>query len=253
MNPITDAELLLFHYRDGLDADRHAQIEDELLFDAALRRRLSALRDTLSAVDAHWPPVAADDGLEARVWARLAPQLSPRRVQRRGWTRLVEWLALPAAPRLALAGLVVAALAVGFLLGRQAPPVRDPATPPTALLGDDAASRVLAGYLADHLQQTERALLVASHSPRDGAAAIDLAASLVDANRLYALAAERAGKPALAQFLRELEPVLVELGSAPGAVDADLALQIREHDLPFKTRAAAALARQQLAGSPQSL
>jgi len=253
MNPISDAELLQFHYRDGLDNARLAQIEDELFVDAALRQRLADLRESLTLVGAHWPPTQADEHLEARVWARLQPTLTARPVAMSWWRKLADALGNISSPRLALAGVVIAALVIGFLLGQQTPSPTNAPTASTALLREDAATRVLAAYLVNHLQDAERALLVASHSPQDGAAAADLAASLIDANRLYALAAERAGKPALGQFLRELEPVLIELSTEPDAVNADLALQIRQRDLTFKTRAAAAVARQQLAGHPQSL
>jgi hypothetical protein len=240
MNMISDAELLLFHYRDGLAAERVAQIEDELLFDAELRGRLAALRETLTQVGADWPQVEADADLEARVWARLQPALRPRAQSRSPWQRLSAWLLHPPARPLVFASLLGVALTLGFLLGRQVEPM--PTAPAAALLADDASARVLAAYLSRHLQNTERALLVASNSPQDAAIAADLAASLLDSNRLYALAAERAGKPALGQFLRELEPILIEIASDEAGAGPALGEEIRRRDLTFRTRAAAALA-----------
>jgi len=249
---ISDADLLLFHYRDGLDPERLAQIEDELLFDATLRGRLAALRETLTQVGAEWPRSEPAADLEARVWARLQPALPPRSAPVTPWQRLHAWLSMPSAPRLLFASLIGAALALGFLLGRQ---TEAPATAPASatLLADDASSRVLAAYLSNHLQSAERALLVASNSPQDGAAAADLASALLDSNRLYALAAERAGKPALGQFLRELEPVLIELASEGNVITPALGAEIRRRDLAFRSRAAAALARQSLGDRTQSL
>jgi hypothetical protein len=59
------------------------------------------------------------------------------------------------------------------------------------------------------------------------------------------VAAERAGKPALAQFLLELEPVLRELANGDGDAalgGAGLAQeQIRSRDLLFRLRALEAL------------
>jgi anti-sigma-K factor RskA len=211
---VTDQELVLFHYRDGLDASRVAEIEHALFFDAELRLRLAALRETLATAAEQWPQPEADPALEARVWARLAPSL-PARASRQSWVeRLRGWIEPLRPAPVAFASLLLAALGIGYLLGqREAAPPQAPAS----LLADDASARMLAAFLAGHLQDTERALLVASHSPDDAAAAQQLAVELLESHRLYALAAERAGKPALAQFLRELEPVLIELANEQGA------------------------------------
>lgn len=239
MQPISDEDLVLFHYRDELPRERMEEIEEALFYDAGLRLRLAALRETLSAATEAWPQTEADAGLEARVWERLAPAL-PKRVvpEKTSWFDWRSWFSHPRNSQVAFASMLLAALGIGYLLGRPAPaPVDDP------LLAQDASRRVLAAYLAAHLEDTERALLVASNSPDDGAAASELASSLLDTNRLYALAAERAGKPALGQFLRDLEPVLIELANEEGSIDPALGEEIRNRDLTFKTRAAAALAR----------
>jgi len=247
MQPISDEDLVLFHYRDQLPRERMQEIEEALFFDAGLRLRLAALRETLSAVGEAWPQPEADAGLEARVWERLAPAL-PRRIQAEqpSWLDWRSWFSAPRNGRIAFASMLIAALGIGYLLGRpaQMPAERAP------LLADDASQRVLAAYLAAHLEDTERALLVAANSPADGQAASDLAQSLLDSHRVYALAAERAGKPALGQFLRELEPVLIELANEDGRIEPALGDEIRRRDLTFKTRAAAALARNDAAPDP---
>lgn len=245
VQPISDEDLVLFHYRDELPRERMQEIEEALFFDAGLRLRLAALRETLSAASDAWPQPEADTGLEARVWERLAPAL-PKRVKEPAQSRLDwrSWFSFPRNSQIAFASMLLAALGIGYLLGRPAAPPHD------ALLAEDASRRVLASYLAAHLEDTERALLVASNSPGDGAAASELAVSLLDTNRMYALAAERAGKPALGQFLRELEPVLIELANEDGAIAAGLGDEIRRRDLTFKTRAAAALARNDAAPPP---
>ena len=245
MQPISDEDLVLFHYRDELPRERMQEIEDALFYDAGLRLRLAALRETLSATSEGWPQPEADAGLEARVWERLAPAL-PKRVTEAApsWLDWRSWFSFPRNSQIAFASLLLAAVGIGYLLGRPAAPPRD------VLLAEDASRRVLATYLAAHLENTERALLVASNSPDDGDAASELAASLLDTNRLYALAAERAGKPALGQFLRELEPVLIELANEDGAIAPGLGDEIRRRDLTFKTRAAAALARNDAAPPP---
>lgn len=251
MNPVTDRELVLFHYGDGLDASRAAQVEQALVYDAELRLRLADLRESLAVIADAWHEPAADAGLEARLWRRLEPQLAPRPAQP-GWRRRwLEWIELLRPAQVAFASLVIAALGVGYLMGRQQTPVD--AAPQAPLLAEDASARVLAAYVAAHLQDTERALLVASHSPDDSETAQRLAADLLDSHRLYALAADRAGKPQLAAFLREIEPVLIEIANEQGAMSPALGAEIVERDLAFKSRAAASLARNELAASPQSL
>jgi hypothetical protein len=253
MNHVTDRELVLYHYGDGLDRARARQIEDALAFDAELRLRLADLRESLAVVGAGWP---VDDGapdLEQRLWLRLEPQLA-RRIAPAPWRqRWLEWIEPLRPAPVMFASIVVAALCIGYLAGRRDSAVPPPGAAAAPLLADDAANRVLTAYLVSHLQDTERALLVASRSPEDGEAAQRLAASLLDSHRLYALAAERAGKPQLAAFLRELEPVLIELSNEQGGVSPALGAAIVDRDLAFKSRAAAALARNELAAAPQSL
>lgn len=254
MNPVTDRELVLFHYGDGLDPLRTAQVEQALGYDAELRLRLADLRESLAVIAAAFPAPAADEGLEARLWRRLEPQLAPRAQQTSWRRRWLDWIEPLRPAQVAFASLLIAALGVGYLLGRQeSAPVAPVAPGTSALLADDAAARVLSAYLVAHLQDTERALLVASHSPHDGETAQQLAATLLDSHRLYALAADRAGKPQLAAFLRELEPVLIELANEQGDVSPALGAEIVDRDLAFKSRAAASLARNELAASPQSL
>lgn len=252
MSMISDRELVQFHYADGLSPERSAQIQQALVFDAELRLRLADLRESLAVIADAWPVPDADAGLEARLWQRLQPGLEPRRTGPGLRARLAAWLEPLRPAPLAFASLVGAALVLGFVAGRhQVAPPEPVASAP--LLAEDASARVLAAYLGAHLRDAERALLVASHSPDDAAAARSLAQSLLDSNQMYALAAERAGKPALAQFLRELEPVLIELSNEQGRVAAGLGEQIRERDLAFKSRAAAAMAQRDFASAAQSL
>ncbi|HEY0229706.1 MAG TPA: hypothetical protein VGC55_00520, partial [Dokdonella sp.] len=69
----------------------------------------------------------------------------------------------------------------------------------------------------------------------------ELAASLVESNRLYALAATRAGNARLADFLHQLEPVLMSLANQAdgGAVQSSEGLRDYLHatDLLFQVRA----------------
>lgn len=250
MTVVSDQDLLLFHCRDGLDSNRLAEIEDALFLDASLRQRLAALRELLSAAGESWRMDEADAGLEARVWARLEPALPRRQTTYRTsfWRNLLSALWQP---RLGFAAMLMIALAVGFLLGQR--PAADVELADQRLLAADASSRVLASYMAAHLRDTERAFLVAVNSPGGADAAPDVAATLLESNRLYAIAAQRGGRPALAQYLREIEPVLIELANAEGSITPALSAEIRQRDLAFKSRAAAVVAQQTIAPGAHSL
>jgi hypothetical protein len=242
MDSISDEDLILHHYRDGLDAAQLAQIDAALSVSAPLRERQATLLRLLAQVDALPAPVP-DAGFDARLWRRLEPRLFARAssVQRPSWRdRLHAWLS---PPRLAWAGAVctlAVAVGFGFYAGRRSAPEPDVVAQARA---DDAAMRVLDAYVAAHLRATEGVLLTASNS--DSKDLLDgnreLALSLVDANRLYARAATRAGNTQLADFLRQLEPVLISLAnppsSAPIKANEGLRDYLRTTDLLFQVRA----------------
>lgn len=234
MNPTMiqpgDDELVMFHFGEDLGPERMAAIAEALARDPRCAARYAELRRLLaasaSALDASEPA----PGFERRVWQQLAPRLQARRPAptRTSW---FDWLL----PGLALA----ASLGMGIVIGRYWQPTPlAPAAAPLAL-SDDAGERVLAAHLSRHLGQTERLLRVAENGGAAGSG--ELASALIESNRLYAVAAERAGKPALAQFLHELEPVLRELANGEGDAalgGAGLAQeQIRSRDLLFRLRA----------------
>lgn len=253
MNPITDDDLVLYHYRDGLDADRIAQITAALAASAALRERYAAIERAV--VHFGQDEIAPDPNLGARLWRRLEPRLEEAGVvaspsSARGdasvpvqsaMDRLRAWLAPTSLrPAFAAAVVLVVAIGVGFLVGRQSVTV-SPLVASTE--ADAAAGRVLDAYVAANLRATERVLLTASNS---GDASLlegnrELAQSLVESNRLYALAAARAGNTQLADFLRQLEPVLLSLANQPGAATVQSSEDLRRFldatDLLFQVRA----------------
>jgi hypothetical protein len=243
---IGDEELLLCHWGDpALDPARRRAIRAALDQDAALRSRL---RDLVAALDtearALEPPALARD-YAARLWSSLEPRLEPRPSPApRPWAWVLrDWLGGPGMPRLAFAATLALALGVGIYVGRTQAPAS-----PAVTLSDDAAQRVLAAYLNAHLESTERVLLVAANSPDETRTTQALARDLLSSNRLYAAAARRAGRPQLAAFLRQIEPVLLEL--ARGEESEAVGARIRDEDLPFKARAAAAMARRGAAPIP---
>ena len=246
MNTISDDDLILYHYRDGLDAARLGEIRAALAASSVLRDRLASIEGVLAIVDAE-PAPEPSAGFEARLWQKLEPRLQKRQIEtlapwRDALHAIHAWLT---PPRLALAGACVIALAigVGFHAGRSSAPAMSSAATPTA---DAGAARVLDAYVAEHLRATEGVLMTASNS--DSAEILDgnraLAAQLVESNRLYALAAARAGNTQLADFLRQIEPVLISLANAPASSPVQSSDGLREYlrdtDLMFQVRAAEA-------------
>jgi anti-sigma-K factor RskA len=241
MNPISDEDLILCYYRDGLDPARIMQIEDALFASETLRERQATILRALAEVDA-LPAPTADADFSARLWRQLEPRLfvnAPVATRESVLDRLRGWWS---PPHLAWAATSAIALAVGvgFYAGRSSAPAPDALAQQRA---DEAAMRVLDAYVAAHLRATEGVLMTASNS--DSVALLDgnreLAASLVEANRLYARAATRSGNTTLANFLHQLEPVLMSLANqsttAPIQVNEGLRDYLRTTDLLFQVRA----------------
>lgn len=261
MNPDDEARLLLYVYGE-LPNDEREALEARLSADPALRHQLAALEADLADLDGAFEAPAPADGFEDRLWQRLESRLSrpvaddPLVAAR----RRREQRALPArrfaariATGLAWAASVLLALGLGLWLGQGPRPLDGPpmlASSAGPLNGD----RILAGELVGHLKATEQVLLLATHEPDQGALAKSLARELIESHRLYAAAAERAGRPQLAQALRQLEPALLELATAPRhTVDALLRAAIESEDLPFKARSAAwAVENQMQTAGPQA-
>ena len=243
MNTISDDDLVLYHYRDGLDASRLAEIEDALFASEPLRERYASIERVLARADAIPAPLP-DADFNARLWRNLEPRLATRvAAKRESWRErlhaLHDWLSPPGLAFAAGACVLALAVGIGFYAGRSSLP--PPAVADTQ--ADAAATRVLDAYVAAHLRATEGVLLTASNS--DSAELLDgnreLAASLVESNRLYALAAARAGNTQLADFLRQLEPVLISLAnpsqSAPIQPTEGLRDYLHTTDLMFQVRA----------------
>lgn len=241
MTTISDNDLILYFYRDGLDAERLVEIDAALRSRDDLRARYDELQRTLRAADAV-TPIEADANLTQRIWARLEQRIgqsAPAPAQRNWQARLHDLLQSLLSPRFALVATCMLALAVGigYYAGHSSAMhesnVRDGAM----------AARVLDAYVSDHLRATEGLLMTAANSDSDElhASNSDLAATLVESNRLYAAAAARSGNARLADFLRQLEPVLIDLANQP----ADPSVQsrdglrdyLRKTDLLFQVRA----------------
>ena len=240
MNPISDEDLVLYHYRDGLDAAALAEIAAALDASEDLQRRYASIERTLARVDA-LPAPEPDRDFNARLWRNLEPRLRPRGVAKRAsWRERVQaWLSPPQLAFIGAACALALAVGLGFYAGRRSAPE----APVASTQADAAAARVLDAYVAQHLRATEGVLMTASNS--DSTTLLDsnreLAASLVESNRLYALAAQRAGNTQLADFLRQLEPILISLANQTPASSIEPAQGLRDYlrstDLLFQVRA----------------
>ena len=216
-----DEALILYFYGEHESPE---EIERALAADPELARRYEILKRELSALDGLTPPDPRP-GIEGRMWARVAPELSRRPAFRPGW---LGWAGFATA---------AAVLAFGaFLAGRTVRVSPDETTVVEGLkaLPPEARDRVLQAALADHLESSQRLLVEVAN----GAASFEderaRASDLLSANRLYRLAAERAGERRVAAVLTELESVLSDLADAPGAFDARTASE----DMLFKVRIA---------------
>lgn len=216
MTMINDDDLLLYYYRDGLDAADRARIGAALAEQPELAQRLHRLVAKLDAA-AGIPEVPVPPHTQQRWQAALAAaarEKSAAPARRRFST---QWLAAAAA--------VVAVALVVIFQGVQVPPAQvagDPAPVPgqqdeTA----DSASAYEHG-LKVHLASTERRLAnLDNSSPEERARLIE---AIIGQNRIYALAAERAGEPQLARVLRAFTPILQDVAKGRSAsTEGDLA------------------------------
>ena len=236
---ISDNELILYFYRDGLSPQRIDEIDDALFSSPPLRLRYTELQRMLHEIDTG-PALEPDPEFTQRIWSKLARQIARAPMQRT--QRRKGWFGAGFAPRFAVPAtlLIAIAVGVGYYAGRITAPQPEQAAQVRANV---RASRVLDAYVAEHLRATEGLLLTAANSDSNELLAGNrtLAQSLVDSNRLYALAATRSGNARLADFLRQLEPVLLELANQP----ADASIQssdglrdyLRKTDLLFQVRA----------------
>jgi hypothetical protein len=211
---ITDDDLLLYYYRDGLDAAERARIGAALAEEPELAQRLHRLVARLDAAAAI-PEVPVPAETQQRWRAALAQAATDQTARaphelRRPFIN-ARWLA-------AAAVLVVAIVSVFRFTQIPPSPTAEIAAAPAA--GGDGSSAYARG-LKSHLASTEQQLAsLESATPEERAHLIE---TIVEQNRLYALAAERAGEPQLARVLRAFSPILENLQHEKGDPTASVA------------------------------
>lgn len=239
---VGEDDLILHYYGESGDAER---LERVLAADANLRQRYAELKRDLDATAGEAIPEPPAD-LAGRVWRELRPRLARRRTWRE---RLFAGAGSGWSPGwgLATAALgIVAALAIGYLAGRQEAAIPAGGAGDAAMatgLSPAARERLLLASVESHLAGSERLLTrVTNAAPTDATALAEESAwaeALVSSNRLYRRAAERSGQRRIVALLDELEPLLLELAHGADAAPDDLAATQRriEHtDLLFKLR-----------------
>lgn len=223
-------EQLIFHYYGELDSPLEAVKHLESCEDC--RVRFAALDSDLSLMKAATIPARPDD-YGRRLWQRLQPRLVDAAVRTRP-----TWLVFPQWKLAVAAALLVVA---GFVAGRFGPGRQAPLPEPVS---EAARDRILMATVADHLDQSQRALLELANDSDvrapDSSADQARASELVAANRLYRLSATQAGEASLASLLDELERVLIEIANRPPDVTRrelrEIRRRIDEEDLLFKIR-----------------
>ena len=226
---LTEEQLVSHYYADldnPLEAVKHLESCD------ACRVRFAALDSDLSLMKAASIPDRPDD-YGRHIWQRLQPRLEDKPVRSES-----RWFVFP---HWKLATAAVLFVVAGFVAGRFGPGRQALLPEPVS---EAARSRILMATVADHLDQSQRALLelanesdvVATDSSADQARV----GELVVANRLYRQSASQAGEASLASVLDELERVLIEIANQPPDVTRrelrEIRRRIDDEDLLFKIR-----------------
>ena len=232
MNHISDEQLTLFYYGESTEA---SGIEGHMAECEACRENFRALQLVLNTVDAApVPERGADYG--AAVWQRIEKQIGRRRRTFAQW-----WIWAPA-----MAALVLAA----FLAGR----FSHRAPGPSEAANEKIRERILLVAVGDHLERSQMVLAELSNAP-EGKGKLDIsderqiAAELLDDNRLYRETARTTGDTAVASVLDDLERVLIEISHSPAEVSNneldDLRQEIESRGLLFKVRVLGSRVRQE--------
>jgi anti-sigma factor RsiW len=231
---------LVLHYYGEMDPAAEARAAAHIAGCDGCHAHYTRLQRVLAAVDSA-PALEPPAGFERAVWARLEPGLARRR---RGFSWFV---AAPA--RLAWAAAIVTLVGASFVAGRL---YRAPDAAPRASAAQ-VRERILLVDLGDHLDRSQMVLVEIASAGGDGSldltAERERAAQLVRDNRLYRRTAMTSGDTTIADFLDDLERVLVEVAAAPptdaGVTDASGVQQrLDARDLLFKLRVMSAEVRE---------
>jgi hypothetical protein len=212
---ISDDDLLLYYYRDGLEAAERLRIGAAISNDPKLAQRLQILVARLDAAAA-MPEVPVPADVRQR-WQSALERTADKDVKETRAPRAnFRWQAAAAA---------VTAVTLFFIarIVMQTPQDQTAQVAPPAPTDAAAYERGLKWHLASTEQQLAE---LGSATPEERKRLIE---TITAQNRMYALAAERAGEPQLARVLRAFAPILesLEHGGDSSASLAQLSFELR--------------------------
>ena len=222
MNHLNEEQLVLFYYGESPEA---AGIESHLAECEACRGDYRALQLVLNTVDSV-PVPERNPEYGSAVWQRIEQRLARRRRSYFGqW-----WIWAPA-----MAMIVLVAFFAGRLTRR----------PDTTTANNQVRERILLVAVGDHLERSQMVLAELSNAP-DGKGKLDIsgerqmAAELLEDNRLYRQTARSTGDAGVASVLDDLERVLIEIAHSPSELSNDqlddLRHEIESRGLLFKVQ-----------------
>jgi len=206
---ISDDDLLLFHWQDGLSTARRREIAEALARDAALGARYARLVADLDRL-VELPDVASDDLRNAR-WLRAITAERDSVRPARDW----RW-------PLALAATLAALAWWPLQRSREAVDVA-PGVDPVAAIDVPGAESLAAAQVARsvrvQLSDARAELPTLSAQPADARAA--LVQRWISEQRALARAADAAGDAQLARTLRAFEPLLRDLAAGESSATSN--------------------------------
>ena len=227
MNHLSEEQLVLFYYGESEEA---GGVEEHLAGCEACRADFRALQLVLNSVNgAPVPERGAEYG--DQVWQHIGGQLGARKRR----SVFTWWIWAPAT-----ALLILAAFFAGRLSHRT-----DTTSTAANQNGQQVRERILLVAVGDHLERSQMVLAELSNAPEqtgkvDISDERQMAAELLDDNRLYRQTARTTGDAGVANVLDDLERVLIEIARSPSEVSsaqlAELQQQIESRGLLFKVR-----------------
>jgi hypothetical protein len=237
---------LVLHYYGEMASSEEAQATAHLSACVTCHESYRRLQRVLAVVDEG--ALAAPElpaHFERTVWARLEPEL---RRERREW---LSWFVLSPG-RLAWVGAVVVLVATAFMAGRLVPEQPSPAPTVAGATPAEVRERILLVDLSDHLERSQMVLveLLSADDQRPISMSDERARAeeLVGANRLYRQTALSNGDATIADFLDDLERVLVDVAASPENLSSQDLAEVRRHieskSLLFQVRVVSSEVRQ---------
>ncbi len=233
---ISDEQLLLYHYDDGLDANERMTVSNALAADHALRARLLSLVSELDAAAPIVVPVPRDvqqrwrTKLNALANINTSAHAHTNEDEQSSFARVMHLTRMATLQRragFAAAAITLVSIAIGITLLQTRDDTSESISTNVASTGkpiDDADIDRFERNLRWHLIETEQQL--ASFDQLNLEERAPMFEKLLVQNRLYVSAAERVGEPRYARALRGFAPVLERISlqeTDATEVDAGLA------------------------------